>query len=216
MCSSYLDANHGHYWTNGLYHYHGTATPVAPYMIANMVGQVTEDSTHQIIPQPHAHPVRPSLTPLNGAVITDCIPNTSANGYTVVYSVGINVDSVVYSWTSGGVYTFNFYTNGNLDSTRNYNGFIPCLLPATVIETASDVNIQLFPNPAHNGFSVRLGNSAQVSEIKNIMLLNMKGETIFSSHACQEKYDTQNLANGLYYVVLSTNKTTLTKKLIIQ
>ena len=34
-----LDANHGHYWTNGVYHYHGTATPVAPYMIANMVGQ---------------------------------------------------------------------------------------------------------------------------------------------------------------------------------
>ncbi|MCX8482994.1 MAG: YHYH protein, partial [Crocinitomicaceae bacterium] len=23
-----LDANHGHYWTNGVYHYHGTATPV--------------------------------------------------------------------------------------------------------------------------------------------------------------------------------------------
>jgi YHYH protein len=73
-----LDANHGHYF-NGVYHYHGTAT--APYMIGNMVGQVTEDATLQIIPQPQGNPVRTeNWTPLNGALITSCVANAN-NGY---------------------------------------------------------------------------------------------------------------------------------------
>jgi hypothetical protein len=54
-----LDANHGHYGSNGVYHYHGTTA--YPYMIGSMVGKVTEDATMQIIPQATATPVRPSL-----------------------------------------------------------------------------------------------------------------------------------------------------------
>lgn len=212
-----LDANHGHYWTNGVYHYHGTATPVAPYMIANMVGQVTEDATHQIIPQPHAQPVRPSLTPLNGAVITNCIPNTSNNGYTLIYTVGANTDSVVYSWTSGGVYTFKFYHSGTLDSTRNYNGFIPCLLPTSVSEINTNGDkIQLFPNPSRNEFSLKLNNVIEPSEIENIIILSNKGETVFSSNAYQEKYKTDNLSKGIYFVIIKTSNNTVTKKLVLQ
>lgn len=212
-----LDANHGHYWTNGVYHYHGTATPVAPYMIANMVGQVTEDATHQIIPQPHAQPVRPSLTPLNGAVIANCIPNAANNGYTLIYTVGANTDSVVYSWTGGGVYTFNFYHSGILDSTRNYNGFIPCLLPTSIIEINSVVDkIQVFPNPSLDEFSLKLNNSIEPSEIKKILILSDKGETVFSSNTYQEKYKTDNLSKGIYFVIIKTSNNTLTKKLVLQ
>ena len=58
-----LDANHGHY-LSGVYHYHGTAA--APYMIGNMVGQVTEDANLQIIPQAQAKPIRTAGTPLSG------------------------------------------------------------------------------------------------------------------------------------------------------
>ncbi|NDA63288.1 MAG: YHYH protein [Chitinophagia bacterium] len=212
-----LDANHGHYWTNGVYHYHGTATPVAPYMIGKMVGQVTEDPTHQIIPQPHAQPVRPGLTPLTGAVITNCIPNANNNGYTLIYTVGVNTDSVVYSWTSAGVYTFNFYHSGTLDSTRNYNGFIPCLLPTSVSEINYDGNkIQLFPNPSRNEFSLKLNNVIEPSEIKNITILSNKGETVFSSNTYQDKYKTDNLSNGIYFVIIKTSNNTLTKKLVLQ
>jgi hypothetical protein len=212
-----LDANHGHYWTNGVYHYHGTATPVAPYMIGKMVGQVTEDPTHQIIPQPHAQPVRPGLTPLTGAVITNCIPNANNNGYTLIYTVGANTDSVVYSWTVGGVYTFNFYQNGIIDSTRNYNGFAPCLLPTSVNEINYDGDkIQLFPNPSRNEFSLKLNNVIEPSEIKNITILSNKGETVFSSNTYQDKYKTDNLSNGIYFVIIKTNNNTLTKKLVLQ
>ena len=78
-------------------------------MIANMVGQVTEDTTHQIIPQPHANPVRPGQTPLNGAVITNCMANGN-NGYTLIYTLSGNTDSIVYYWNTAGLYTFNFHT----------------------------------------------------------------------------------------------------------
>lgn len=211
-----LDNNHGHYWTNGVYHYHGTATPVAPYMIANMVGQVTEDTTHQIIPQPHANPVRPPQTPLSGAVITNCIPNTNNNGYTLIYTLGGNTDSVVYYWNATGLYTFNFYTSSGL-TTNTYNGFIPCQLPTAVAELNSDAtHILLFPNPSHNGFSLQLNNAIQPSEIKNILVLNDKGETVFNSNSYQEKYYTENLSKGIYFVVIKTNDKTLTKKLVIQ
>ncbi len=64
-----LDAYHGHYGTNGVYHYHGTNT--APYRIGSFVGQVTEDATNQLIPQAAAHPVRnENWGPLAGALIT--------------------------------------------------------------------------------------------------------------------------------------------------
>ena len=83
-----LDANHGHYGSSGVYHYHGTAT--APYMIAKMVGQVTEDLTHQLIPQAAASPVRTeNWTPLNGALITSCLPNGTGNGFNLSYNLKI-------------------------------------------------------------------------------------------------------------------------------
>ncbi len=101
-----LDANHGHYGTNGVYHYHGTAT--APYMIGNMVGQVTEDATLQIIPQAAAKPVRPFLNPLTGATITNCVPNANNNGYNLTYT------------RSGQTYQVNYYWGDTTNSKSKY------------------------------------------------------------------------------------------------
>ncbi len=107
-----LDANHGHMGTNGRYHYHGTAA--APYMIGNMVGAVTEDATMQIIPQAAARPVRPSLTPLVGAVITACQPNATNNGYDLTYTRSGQTNHVNYDWvdqtSTTSKYTFHFIT----------------------------------------------------------------------------------------------------------
>lgn len=209
-----LDANNGHYANNGVYHYHGVAT--APYMIGNMVGQVTEDTTHQIIPQPHANPVRPALTPLNGAVITNCTPNSSNNGYTLTYNLNGNIDSVVYSWTNGGLYTFNFYTQSGM-TTSNYNGFIPCQLPTSIIEIKNDGDkIQLFPNPSSNSFSLNLNNPIASSDIKKITILSNKGETVFTSKTYQDKYNIENLSKGIYFVIIQTANKTFTKKLVLQ
>jgi hypothetical protein len=210
-----LDTNNGHYGSNGVYHYHGIVS--APYMIGKMVGQVTEDATHQIIPQPHAQPVRPALTPLNGAIINNCIPNPTNNGYTLVYLINGYTDSVVYSWTNSGIYSFNFYTNGILDSLRNYNGFTPCLLPTSTYKmNSSTEQIQIFPNPSHNEFSLKLNNFNIQSEIENIIMLSSKGEIVFSSNYFQERFKTENLRRGIYFIIIKTTNSTVTKKLVLQ
>lgn len=108
-----LDINHGHYGTNGVYHYHGTPpSQGAPYMIGNMVGVVNEDATHQIIPQPTAKSPRPALTPLTGAVITHCLPNSNNNGYNLTYTRAGQAYAVNYYWadTTNGrsKYIFDF------------------------------------------------------------------------------------------------------------
>lgn len=117
-----LDSCHGHYGSNGVYHYHGTTT--APYMIGYMVGSVTEDATLQIIPQAAAKPVRPSLTPLTGATITAFAPNSTNNGYNLTYTKSGQNYNVNYSWTTN-VYTYNFISPTGT-TTSTYNGFTQC------------------------------------------------------------------------------------------
>ena len=79
-------------------------------------------------------------------------------------------------------------------------------------------------NPLCEGFgkskilvaSLQLNNTIQPSEIKNILVLDFKGETVFTSNTYQEKYNTDNFSKGIYFVVIRTNSNTLTKKLVIQ
>ena len=118
-----LDANHGHYGSDGIYHYHSSAA--APYMIGNMVGTVTEDATMQIIPQAAAKGVRPALTPLKGATITHCHPYPNGNGFKLTYTLNADKDTVDYSWTNNGDYTSKFITPAGT-TTNNYKGQALC------------------------------------------------------------------------------------------
>ncbi len=208
-----LDINHGHYGTNGVYHYHGTAT--APYMIANMVGQVTEDATHQLIPQAAAHPVRPSLTPLNGALITDCIPNSTNNGYKLIYTLSGQTDSIVYSWTTAGVYTFKYYTTSL--TTTNYNGFTPCTITTSTKDiTSEDKSIIIYPNPTSESFSIKLAGDINSKDIKNISIYTLQGALVYNAEYTKQNIDIKNIATGTYIVKIQLSDSQLTKKLIIQ
>jgi hypothetical protein len=107
-----LDDFHGHEYTDGQYHYHGTAT--YPYMIAKMRGEVTLDGTSpetQIRPQPVAKALRSNPHPINGAnlVITDLIQNQAKNGYLLKYTIGGKAGSVDYTWTESNFFTFTFH-----------------------------------------------------------------------------------------------------------
>ncbi len=141
-----LDANHGHYGRNGVYHYHGTPPAQgAPYMIGNMVGVVTEDTTHQIIPQAAAKSPRPALTPLSGAVITGCQPNNSNNGYNLTYTNGGLTYHVNYFWAdttnNRSKYTFDFVSLAN--TTESIYLGTPsqssCIVPTVVIPVVTTV-----------------------------------------------------------------------------
>ncbi len=210
---STLDLNHGHYGTDGVYHYHGTNN--APYMIANMVGSVTEDSTHQLIPQAQAHPVRPGLTPLAGALITSCVENSTHNGYILTYTLGGQTYQVDYSW-SGPIYTFHFINpSGTIDSV--FNGFNQCNLPQAIEDITTDAkSILLYPNPAKNEVNLFLANSLNKSNITSITIYSPSGSVVFNSFRFQSKIDITNLVKGTYYLRLKTDNQTLTKRFLIE
>lgn len=148
-----LDANHGHYGTNGVYHYHGTAA--APYMIGNMVGQVTEDATLQIIPQAAAKPVRPSLTPLPGATIVDCQPNNTNNGYNLTYTKDGQNHQVNYNWVDStpalSKYTFTFVDPGST-TVSVYAGFSQsqCTVPTGPTQNSESKTMLRLPDTGEN------------------------------------------------------------------
>ncbi len=208
-----LDANHGHSGVNGVYHYHGTAS--APYMIGNMVGVVTEDTTLQIIPQARAQPIRPAGAPLKGAVITGCKPNGAGNGYTLVYTLAGVTDSVEYSWTAAGVYTFNFYVSGT-KTTNKYNGFKQCNLPLSVPQIAIDaLGVLMYPNPANTQLNLKLTATLSPKAIENISIYNATGGMVYSTLGFKETIDIKTLSTGVYMVKIKTKDQIITKKLMV-
>lgn len=209
-----LDANHGHYGSNGVYHYHGTAT--APYMIGNMVGVVTEDANLQIIPQASSQPVRnENWTPLNGALITSCASNTTNNGYNLSYTLNGNSGYATnYSW-SGSTYTFKYYTPTGF-TTTNYNGFSQCSVPLATAVFALDKIIKLYPNPTKDSFQINLGDTLLENDVQNISIVDVKGSLVQKNDKFKEVFDIKKLSKGTYFVKIQFSNTQVTKKLIVQ
>ncbi len=212
---STLDVNHGHFGTDGIYHYHGTTT--APYMIANMVGNVVEDATHQLIPQAAAHPVRPGLTPLNGALITDCSPHASGTGYTITYTLNGATDSVVYNWDAAGHYTFDFYTaTGHTTST--YNGFVQCVVPTTPLSISTELiekSLQVFANQNNHSIQLNCSNSDVLKSIQNIAIYDIRGGLVYQSKSYVQEIPLAGIASGVYVLHMQVGKETLVKKLAL-
>ena len=186
-----LDANHGHTY-NGEYHYHGTTT--APYMIAKFAGEVTEDATHQLIPQAQASPVRTeNWTPLNGALITSCAPNGSNNGYNLSYTLnGVSGYATNYSW-NGTNYSFNYVTPSGM-TTTNYNGFIQCDMPLSISETFDLENLLIYPNPFSDKINLHNENSKGL-----YILYNSSGQIIYSGKNINEE-NFSSLPSGVYFM----------------
>jgi hypothetical protein len=208
-----LDANHGHFWTNGIYHYHGTSS--APYMIARMAGVVTEDTTHQLVPQPRARPVRPSLTPLSGAVIT-AFSSTGSNGYVLTYALGGQNYQVDYNWTSTGVYTYN-YINPSGTTTNTYNGFVPCQLnPSSSINALSQEMAEVFPVPTSDELYIKLNTSLHPADITSMRLFSITGNEVRTIEGYQDLIPTGGEAAGVYTLVIQTTTGSLVKKVVVR
>jgi hypothetical protein len=117
-----LDTCHGHVGTNGVYHYHGTSN--YPYVVGAMRGKVTLDPAtpapeNQVLPQAFASPVRPALTPLNGATIT-AFESTGTNAYKLTYRRGTKFGYVEYSWDATNRYTFRITDTSGVVTTNDY------------------------------------------------------------------------------------------------
>ena len=210
-----LDANHGHFGVDGVYHYHGTAE--APYMIAQMAGEVVEDSTHQLIPQAAAYPVRPSLTPLNGALINMCVPNATGNGYTLGYTLNGQQDSIVYSWMNTGEYTFNYYTTGDgVPNTQVYNGFDQCVVPTTVRENLNSTEFfEVYPNPCHDHVQVKF-DAASGREIRLYSADGRCLKQVFVNQISNGTFDMSAYPHGTYLLECIGTKGTTMQKIVKQ
>ncbi len=211
-----LDANHGHAY-GGTYHYHGTST--YPYMIAKMAGQVTEDGTHQLIPQAVAHPVRAGQLPLNGALITACIPNATNNGYNLTYTYKNNTDSVVYSWDANGNYTFNYYTGATMDSTETKHGFVQCVVPATptgLQNLVAKEQISLFPNPTTDNLFIQSKNLIQSVQVFNINGTLVLTENKSAKQAGLYSLSVKQLIPGMYLLRITDLDNTVSIKKFVK
>lgn len=205
-----LDQNHGHFGSDGIYHYHGT--PSAPYMIARMAGQVTEDNTHQLVPQAAARPIRPSRTPLSGALITDCTPNGS-NGYNLTYTRSGQTFHINYSWDNNGKYTFHYVSPaGTVDSV--YNGFTQCQFPTSVENPlVAENSFKLFPNPGSSEFYLR---TESFHDIHSIMIYNLEGRIVYQSKCCNGRIDLGKEPAGTYLVKIKSAEGESVQKLVIR
>jgi hypothetical protein len=208
-----LDTNNGHFGNNGVYHYHGVNQ--APYMVARFAGQVTEDATQQLIPQPHAQPVRPGQQPLNGALITACMPNATGNGYTLVYTLGGATDSIQYSWTPNGQYHFSYFLpTGQLDST--FNGFVQCTVPATVgLSTLTENDLLLYPNPSSEAFFIKPSANFNRQTVLSCSVNSADGKQFMKYTSLPDRIETKTWASGTYFIKIETEKRFVTKKIIV-
>lgn len=204
-----LDSNHGHYGLDGIYHYHISTS--APYMIKNMVGKVTEDSTMQIIPQATAKGCRPALTPLKGATITRNIPYPGKNGFVLTYTLGNNNDTVDYSWTPQGNYTFVFKTPTS-KTTSNYKGNAICTVPLKTVE-ATQQPLHVFSTPEK--LLLLQSNESIINHCSGLKIINTEGKTVFSSPRWQETIPAHTLSSGTYWIQVRYDSKTITKKFIV-
>ena len=209
-----LDSNNGHLY-GAMYHYHGISS--APYMIARMAGIVTEDATHQLIPQAAANPVRPALTPLNGALITGCTPNPANNGYTLTYTLNGQTDSIVYWWNMAGLYTFKYYTAGNgTFTTQTYNSFIQCGIPATLEEPTTPLQaFDVYPNPSQGAFQIMLPAGTSPNEISKVTLYDLSGKRVYESNVFTNRILTSSLSEGVYIIQVRMGESSVSKKVLV-
>ena len=205
-----LDANHGHTWKDGRYHYHGTSA--APYMIGNMVGKVTEDTTLQIVPQPVAKGVRPALTPLKGATITGFKANGS-NGYTLIYTLSGATDSIVYSWNTAGNFVYNFYTAAG-KITNNYNGKPLCEVPTQTKRIGKSTLFALYPNPVERHVYLYANSGTSLSGMQSVRVINAEGKTVYRAEKSVSSIDMGNQPGGVYFVEIETAREKETYKII--
>jgi len=118
-----------------------------------------------------------------------------------------------------GTYTQD---NNTLDSSRVIISQYPIASLTSIEEKASEINVELFPNPSNNGLttlSFELENSTAVT----IEILNAVGQSVkqlFSGNLAQGennlKIKTSDLSKGLYFVNINIDNKITTTKLLIE
>ncbi|MEZ5198807.1 MAG: T9SS type A sorting domain-containing protein [Bacteroidales bacterium] len=101
----------------------------------------------------------------------------------------------------------------------DYSGNLQIDITLTDINENETGPIQVFPNPNNGKFTIHLGNSAEKSwEVK---IYNSFGKAVYATTAENLSHgnfvvDLGKVDSGIYYIVLSTDETTMQEKIIIK
>lgn len=112
-----LDEFNGHTDAAGNYHYH--ASKKYPYLNGGFHGEVTEREG-QVDPQPHANPLRPSLTPLRGAKIVG-FEETKPGSHRLTYEINGRKGTITYTLASDGSAAFEFADPNGRKKSETYS-----------------------------------------------------------------------------------------------
>ncbi|MCB0400824.1 MAG: T9SS type A sorting domain-containing protein [Flavobacteriales bacterium] len=145
--------------------------------------------------------------------VSDNLPNTLTTYSTPIPSTGTHVQFGILA------------TDGPVDNPEDYDFHVDNfqILPATGLAnqliTQHDVNI--FPNPNNGQFTVVINPPVPVKQL-SIQVVNLQGQVVFeqsafdSLSAIHETIDLSNQAPGIYFVVVTTDRSTSSHKLVIR
>jgi len=154
-----------------------------------------------------------------------------SNGVDIVnfFDNSLNADSVHWDFGDGTtsnllnpIHTYNTVDNFDVIHTAYQNGCAKDTVLTVEIQMLSIANSQekenfkIYPNPAQNQFELKVEKN---NESFYVTVVNIAGKTVFSESIIDQtslKVDFSNQSKGLYFVTLTSDKTSWTKKVILK
>lgn len=149
----------------------------------------------------------------SGVIYTPLNSNNSTIEFTTAYPLPYN-DRIRVTASNACGDSFQFVKTFSVNSCGGGEG--PAPLPYSV---NSDEPPLLYPNPAHDVLYVNTG--LLIDNVNTqvwIRISDVNGDQIISNHTDQllEEVDVGEMKNGLYFIKLSNNQTTVTDKFIVK
>lgn len=155
-----------------------------------------------------------SVTPTNSFICNGDVINLAASGaMSYSWSTGESVSTITTTATPGAIYTITA-TNAK-GCIANYVYTLSVNECLGLMELDSETTVNIFPNPSNGSSEVLISSSGSIQEL---VVINSLGQNILSSNPNQKiiKIDLRTLSGGVYYIRLSTNKSEIVKKLIVE
>lgn len=145
--------------------------------------------------------------------ITINFTNNSTNGTSYYWEFGDGDTSTTqnpsHTYTTGGNYTVNLTVYSNDTCFTSTATQIININSTDINSINKDNDLLLFPNPATNSIDINT-----VVNYNSISILDITGREIKHLSSRQTKIDINNLKSGIYFLKLTGEENTLTKKFV--
>lgn len=156
----------------------------------------------------------------------------SSNFTMILHKIDSAGNTVWYdTTTTGGAGPIFADSNCDIYTARNVQNNVTNWYVLTLVQKFSDVpllikeptellndELVVYPNPAHDAFTIRIKSTKNIKEEQAVHLYNSMGQQVYKSTftASEHMVSLKNLANGIYVVTVKTgNEPTLRKNLVV-